>query len=146
MSERVYFDSSALVKLYIVESGSEDVQQRCHQADKLILCPLQETEVRNALLAAGGRGILSRTAMLKTLKNLESDLAHGFFERHQPDWPLIWQRSNEMATRHTPKILCRTLDILHVAIAEISECACLVTGDDRQFRLSKAIRLRAELI
>lgn len=32
MSERLYFDSSALVKLYIVEPGSEAVQTRSHQA------------------------------------------------------------------------------------------------------------------
>ena len=146
VSGRVYFDSSALVKLYIVEPGSEDVQVRSKQADEIILCPLQETEVRNAILAAGGRGILNRTTMLKTLKNLESDLAQGFYERYQPEWPLIWNRSNELAVRHTPEILCRTLDILHVAIAEISGCACFVTGDERQFRLSQAIGLDAKRI
>jgi len=141
-----YFDSSALVKLYIVEPGSQKVQTLSHQADELILCPLQETEVRNALLAAGGRGILERTAMRKTLKNLESDLAQGFYGRYQPDWPRVWQRSNELATRHTPKILCRTLDILHVAIAENSGCTRLITGDERQFRLCQAIGLESERI
>ena len=146
MNGRIYFDSSALVKLYIVEPGSEDVQAWSQQADAILMCPLQETEVRNAILAAGGRGILNRPTMLKTLKNLDSDLAQGFFERYQPDWPLIWNRSNELATRHTPKILCRTLDILHVAIAEISNSVCLVTGDERQFRLSEANNLKAARI
>jgi len=146
MSGRVYFDSSALVKLYIVEPGSEAVQTRSDQADALILCPLQETEVRNAILAAGGRGILNRTAMRKTLQNLESDLAQGCYERYQPDWPLIWFRSNELARHYTPEILCRTLDILHVAIAEISDCDCLVTGDERQLRLCEAVGLEAERI
>lgn len=65
---------------------------------------------------------------------------------YPPDWPLIGSRGNQLATRHTPKILCRTLDILHVAIAEISRCACLVTGDERQFRLCQAIGLDAERI
>lgn len=146
MSNLLYLDTSALVKLYILEPGSEAVQARCQQADELILGPLQETELRNAILAACGRDIIDKVTMGKTLNNLEADLAGGAYKRHQPDWPLVWQRSNGLATAHTPEILCRTLDILHVAIAEQAECTLVITGDERQFALCQAIGLKAEMI
>jgi predicted nucleic acid-binding protein len=146
MNHLLYLDTSALVKLYIVEPGSEAVQLRCQQADELILGPLQETELRNAILAACGRDIIDKATMGKTLNNLETDLAEGAYQRHQPDWPLVWQRSNGLAAAHTPQILCRTLDILHVAIAEQAECTRLITSDERQFALCQAIGLKTEMI
>lgn len=146
MNKVLYLDTSALVKLYIVEPGSEWVQSKCEAADSLLMSPLQETELRNAILAACGRSIIDQNTTGKTLKNLEADLAEGSYERLQPDWPLIWQRSNELALSQTPQILCRTLDILHVALAENAECACLITGDERQFALCQAVELKAERI
>lgn len=146
MKDNLYLDTSALVKLYIAEPGSEELQARCHLAEDLILCPLQETELRNAILAAGGRGLLNQATMRKTLKNLESDLSAGCYKPHNPDWPLVWQHSNELAAAYTPKFLCRTLDILHVAIAKTTDCTCLITGDERQLALCEAINLKAERV
>jgi predicted nucleic acid-binding protein len=137
----LYLDTGALVKLYIVEDGSAFVQKRAAQARAILVNPLQETELRNAILAAGGRRTITPQAARDTLANFDEDLAAGYFTREQPDWPKLWGRADELARRHTPRLLCRTLDILHVAAAEQCGADQIITGDQRQQRLAKAINL-----
>lgn len=146
MSKRLYLDTSALVKLYIAESGSEWVQKKCEAADLLLMSPLQETELKNAILASAGRGIISQDSMRKTLEALKADLQNNCYLRTQPDWPLVWRRANQIAEAHTPTILSRTLDILHVAIAEATETDLMITGDERQFSLGQGIGLSMERV
>jgi len=66
---KLYLDTGALVKLYVVEPGSEFVQDKAEKADGLPLNPLQELELRNALLAAHGRGWMDKNALERTMKN-----------------------------------------------------------------------------
>jgi predicted nucleic acid-binding protein len=136
-----YLDTGALVKLYIVEPGSTFVQERVRRAEELPLNALQETEVRNAILAAGGRRVISRDAMKRTLANFDEDARSGVFAREDPDWAWLWRRADLLARQHTPRILCRTLDILHVAAAELCRADQFLTGDHRQQRLAKAAGL-----
>ena len=136
---KVYFDTGALVKLYVVEHGSTFVQNRARRAGVIPINPLQETELRNAILAAGGRRTISREAMRRSLGNLDEDLEAGVFTRETPDWAWIYRRADLLAHQYTPRFLCRTLDILHVAAAELSGADQIVTGDQRQQKLAKAI-------
>ena len=140
-THKLYLDTGALVKLYLLEPGSEFVQSKAHAAQCLPLNPLQETELRNALFAACGRGILTKTVLRKTLDNFEEDIRNGYLFRESPDWPLLWRRAGVLAKRYTPELLCRTLDILHVAAAEASEADEVLTGDQRQSELCRAIGL-----
>ncbi len=52
---KVYFDTGALVKLYIFEPGSDFVQRQAQKAKSIPFNQLQETELRNAIHAAIGR-------------------------------------------------------------------------------------------
>lgn len=137
----VYLDTGALVKLYVVEDGSDFVQKRAARAAFLPINPLQTTELRNAVLAAGGRGAITPAAARDTLANFDEDLEAGYFQRIHPDWEKLWARADELARRHTPRVLCRTLDILHVAAAEQCGADQIITGDRRQQRLAKATGL-----
>lgn len=138
---KVYFDTGALVKLYIVEPGSEFVQRKARAASSIPLNELQETELRNAIHAAVGRKAISSTAGAKALENLDSDLRRGILTHAAVDWPSVWSRAAHLARLHTEKLLCRTLDILHVAAAEACGADLVVTGDARQFKLCKAAGL-----
>lgn len=143
---KLYLDTGALVKLYIVEAGSEFVQEKARLADCLPLNPLQELELRNALLAGHGRGWIAREALNGTLENLEEDIRTGYFSKESPDWGFLWKRAGVLAKHHTPGLLCRTLDVLHVAAAEASEVDEVVTGDQRQLKLCRAIGLPVSAI
>lgn len=136
---KLYLDTGALVKLYLVEPGSEFVQDKAEKAACLPLNPLQELELRNALFAASGRGWIDEEVLRGTLGNLEEDIREGYFLRESPDWRPLYKRASVLAKRYTPEFLCRTLDILHVAAAEVSEADELVTGDQRQLKVCRAI-------
>jgi predicted nucleic acid-binding protein len=130
------------VKLYVVENGSSFVQNLARRSGVIGLNPLQETELRNAILAAGGRRTITREAARRSLENLDEDLQTGIFYRESPDWAWIYRRADLMARQYTARFLCRTLDILHVAAAELSGADRIVTGDKRQQRLAKAVGLK----
>lgn len=137
----LYLDTGALIKLYILETGSEFVQKRAAQHGRLTLNRLQEMELRNGILAAGGRGVISEPSARKTLAHFREDLQAGLFWWEDTDWESLWERSGQLAERFTSRFLCRTLDILHVAAAEQSGAEFFLTGDGRQERLAKAVGL-----
>jgi len=139
---KTYFDTGALVKLYIVERGSDFVQKVARRTGAIGINPLQETELRNAILAAEGRRTISREAARRSLDNFEEDLHTGAFVRDTPDWSWIHRRADLMARQYTPRFLCRTLDILHVAAAELSGAEHILTGDQRQQKLARAVGLK----
>ncbi len=138
---KFYLDTGALVKLYILEPGSEWVQLQISDKCRLVLNPLQQSEMTNAILAAGGRGFISSSAMRKTLRNFDQDLQEGRFLREMPEWSDVWKRTDQLAREHTPKVLCRTLDILHVAIAGLTGSDVFITGDKRQIALCNKIAI-----
>ena len=139
---KTYFDTGALVKLYIVERGSDFVQNIARRTGAIGINPLQETELRNAILAAEGRRIVSREAARRSLDNFEEDLQNGVFIRESPEWAWVYRRADILARQYTPRFLCRTLDILHIAAAELSGAERIVTGDQRQQKLAKATGLK----
>lgn len=139
---KTYFDTGALVKLYIVERGSDFVQNIARRTGAIGINPLQETELRNAILAAEGRRTVSREAARRSLDNFEEDLQNGVFIRESPEWAWVYRRADILARQYTPRFLCRTLDILHIAAAELSGAERIVTGDQRQQKLAKAIGLK----
>jgi predicted nucleic acid-binding protein len=143
---RLYLDTGALVKLYIVEPGSESVERIVRKATSLPINVLQETELRNALHAACGRGIITPKVLDVTLGNFEDDLNSNIFQREPLDWNFIWKRSEQLIRKFTTKFLCRTLDILQVAAAESCNADAIVTGDQRQIKLCRAISLKTEVI
>jgi predicted nucleic acid-binding protein len=139
---KTYFDTGALVKLYIVERGSDFVQNIARRTGAIGINPLQETELRNAILAAEGRRTVSREAARRSLDNFEEDLQNGVFIRESPEWAWVYRRADILARQYTPRFLCRTLDILHIAAAELSGAERIVTGDQRQQKLAKATGLK----
>jgi predicted nucleic acid-binding protein len=135
----LYLDSGALIKLYVVELGSDFVAEAVQAAQILSINSLQETEVRNALFAARGRNELTEPACQQALDHFSHDIAAGVFRRASPDWPAIWNLAQTLARDHTSTILCRTLDILHVALALSLRADALASGDKRQIALCRAI-------
>lgn len=143
---KVYFDTGALVKLYIFEPGSDFVQRQAQKAKSIPFNQLQETELRNAIHAAIGQKSIPSVAGLSALEHIDSDTNNGILSMEMLDWPVVWNRAAHLARLHTRKLLCRTLDILHVSAAEACGADLLVTGDKRQFKLASAVGLPAVLV
>jgi hypothetical protein len=53
----------------------------------------------------------------------------------------VFRNAGELSRSHTATLLCRSLDILHVAAALQLGCAAFVSGDSRQLSLAKDVGL-----
>ena len=138
----LYLDTSALLKLYLREDGSDWVQAEVEaQGDPLPVWELQEAELTNALrLKVFWRDI--------TASQAEAQLAHfrSRKERGQYFFPgldraALMERFRLLAG-HTMKLGTRTLDVMHVACACEIRADRFVSFDGRQLSLAKRAGLR----
>jgi hypothetical protein len=53
----------------------------------------------------------------------------------------VFASATDLATRYARTVLCRSLDVLHVAAALHLRCSALVSADERQLQLAHAVGL-----
>ena len=112
----VYFDSSALVSVYVTEAYSERTRRKLRKRGPVPWTPLHDLEVRNALRLLHGRRQIDEAELEGLLGHIDDDRQRGR--------------------------LARTLDVLHVAALIEIRCETLVSGDERQITLARAEGLR----
>ena len=105
-----------------------------------------ETELRNAIEAAAGREVVRPGSADGAVSHFEHDIRVGRLIPREHDWEHVWRRAMELSKEYTREILCRTLDIVHVALAEKEEAGTMVTGDRRQAELCQRIGLEVTFI
>lgn len=137
----VYLDTSALLKLYVRESGSELVQRIIESQDEpLPIWEIQEMELINALRLK---------VFWKELEVSEADWQLELFETRKRRglyfMPEI-RRSELMGTFRelsalTPESGCCTMVVLHVAMAIQLQPKKFVSFDTRQRQLALKIGL-----
>jgi predicted nucleic acid-binding protein len=140
---RVYFDPSVLVSLYVAEPASAAVRNFLLQNEvKIGLNPLQELELRNGILQKVMRKEISETTAVRSLRLLEDDFVTQIVEPKQVSWPPIYARALEISRRFASKQACRSFDLLHVAIAAVSEVKHFATFDTGQAQLARSAGLK----
>ena len=140
-----YYDTSCLAKLYIPERDSERMLKHVIDAGRaLLFTPLHETELRNAIALKAFRGEIERDEMTATFFKIESDLQAGRLFQVSVEWPGVFQCANELSAAYTMQEGCRTLDILHVALANGFDCRHFITNDERQRNLARHIGMAVE--
>jgi predicted nucleic acid-binding protein len=133
----IYLDTSALLKLYLREKGSEEVHEIVISQDlPLPVWELQEMELINALHLKVFWKELSQKDCNAQLAHFDSRKARGLYFFPEIRRPQLQKDFRDLAIK-TPKIGCRTLDIMHVACALQLEITRFVTFDDRQRKLAK---------
>ena len=134
-----YFDSGVLLKLYLPEFRTPEASQHFRQAPVLVpFTPLHGVEVRSALRQKVGRGEISAAECARLLQAVDSDLASGVYSTPTIGWPDVYLEAETLSAAHTVSTLCRSLDILHVALAVVLGASELCTFDVRQARMAKA--------
>jgi len=139
---KVYFDSSALVKLYVTEAHSDRARLEAEALPQLPLTWLHTLEVGNAVRVLVGRQILKPEEGRALLDQFEDDRQAQRLAEVAMDWPKVFHESAQLSRRYAEKLLCRSLDILHVAAGVELGCARFVSADGRQLALAKAAGLR----
>jgi predicted nucleic acid-binding protein len=135
---KVYFDSSALVAVYVNEAHSVRARGELRRHVPVPWTPLHDLEVRNALRLLEGRTLIDVDQLRGLLAHLDDDLKKGRLQRPALELEAVFRRAGDLSEIHVSKTLARTLDILHVAALIELGCTRLVSGDERQIALAKA--------
>lgn len=142
----IYLDTSAFLKLYLRESGSREVQDLVTaQDDPLPVWDILEGELINALrLKVFWQEITPDQA------DAQIDLYHqrkrqAFYHVPETDRGALMGAFRNLS-RETPRLGCRTLDILHVAFASLLRPRAFVTFDERQRALAAHAGLEAPIL
>lgn len=136
----IYLDTGCLVKLYYPEPGSAAVVARV-AGRPVFYTPLHELELTNALNQKRFHRQASEAQVRAVLALVQSDLTSGVLTATASVWTAHFQSAAQLSMSHTPTIGCRSLDILHCAVAADLQGAEFVTTDARQSRLAQAMGL-----
>jgi predicted nucleic acid-binding protein len=136
----IYLDTGCLVKLYYPEPDSAAVVARV-AGRPLFYTPLHELELTNALNQKRFHKQASELQVKAALSLIQSDLATGVLVAPPANWQTHFQHATQLSMSQMPTIVCRSLDILHCALAADLHAVEFVTTDARQSRLAQAMGL-----
>jgi len=128
-----YLDTGALVPLYVEESLSEAVTAHLESRGEAVSVSLfHQLELENALRLKVFRSEIQEDRYLAVLSKVETDMTKGMLVSRPVSWVDAFTQAREISQRVTATSGCRTLDLIHVAIAMQWECSVFVTADGRQ--------------
>jgi len=133
-----YFDSSALVAMYVTERFSARARREAMATAGIPYTPLHELEVSNALRLLHGRGALDARQLREVLGDIAQDKETHRLLDSRPDLFVVFVDAVRLSAAHATKLLCRSLDLLHVAAALQLGCSRFVSADVRQLALAAA--------
>lgn len=132
-----YADTSFLVSLYIADANSASAARVMQSKAALLLTPLGELELVNALELALFRRQLTASELRASQAAFRQDIEGGVYSL-QPIPPAAFVLATRIARRRSARLGARTLDILHVASALLLRADRFLTFDEPQRRLARA--------
>ncbi len=141
MSERVYVDTSALIKRYLAEAGSDEFDAFFVASAPLHTSRLALTEARSALARRRLSGAIDADLEFAIGDALRRDIQDGA-------WVVLPCEDRHVAEAHDlieQQPVLRTLDAMHLAIAREMGAATLATADCGQARAAQALGLSIRL-
>lgn len=141
-----YADSSFVVSLYRTTEG---ISERARREIKLvphpvILSPLSLLEIRNAFNMGIGRGEIGVPDREAVMADIDRQIEAGFFRMVDVSQTDIYTKARELSDRHTPTILTRSLDLMHVATALLVKASVFLSTDSRQRQAAMAEGLKVK--
>jgi predicted nucleic acid-binding protein len=125
-AEPVYLDASALVKLFVPEAESDDLNQSLAGLTNVIVSDLALTEMASAL----GRRLRERRLTREVAQRLYREASKLRASVHHAELtPPIHRRAERLML--SLAVPLRALDALHLATALDAEAATVVTFDPR---------------
>jgi len=93
---------------------------------------LHRLEMRNALALGVFRRILTSAQVSTAWSDVERDLRSGILVPQPVNWMPVYRAAAQWAALHSPRIGCRSLDVLHVTLAKKLNAKEFLTFDERQ--------------
>jgi len=136
-----YFDSGVLLKLYFPEPNSAQAQALVREKGAPVLTSLHRLEMKAAMAQRCGRGEITPEEHAQMVADFERDIGTGVFAVVAPAWPAVFADAESLADIHAAQNLCRSMDMLHVALARALGATELCTFDRRQTAMARAAGL-----
>jgi predicted nucleic acid-binding protein len=137
-----WFDSSALVAVYVNEQFSAASRRAVRRAGQVPLTPLHELEVRTTFELLVGRRLISKAEREAVVADFETDIRAHRLLPVKIDLDAVFVRARALSAAHAARTLSRSLDLLHVAAALEHGCRRFVSADRRQLSVARAVGLR----
>jgi hypothetical protein len=123
----VYFDTSALAKWYLNESYSEDVERYLMEHGPVAISDLTVVEMRSLLSRRRREKHVDSMLETRVFATIEDDIRRGFLIRHPIPATTAAGAVNLIST--LPDVPLRTLDAMHLVIAQEIDASILATAD-----------------
>jgi predicted nucleic acid-binding protein len=137
MNGVVYFDTSALAKWYINESGSDDVEKYIQQHGPVAISDLTFVEMRCLLARRRRDGSLSGNAEVRVWATFQEDARQKHLICHS--LPDKWSEGAVNLISILTDIPLRTLDAVHLLIAREIQANVVATADRVMTAAAKAM-------
>jgi predicted nucleic acid-binding protein len=133
-----YADSGFVVSLYLTTEGtSAQARKEVKRASKpILLSPLSLLEIRNALNFGINRGEITGDQRDAVLVEIEAQIEKGFFRLVEASQSSIYAKAQELSNALTPTVATRSLDLMHLAAAILSNAGAFLTFDKRQAKVA----------
>lgn len=138
--ETVYFDTSALAKWYLNESLSEHVEEYIREHGPVEISDLTVVEMRSLLARRRREKDFDAKTEMRVFAVFEEDIRQRFLIRHPMPESLAAGAVNLIST--LPDVPLRTLDAMHLVIAEGINASVLATSDRVMAEAAKGMGLR----
>lgn len=138
-----YWDTSAIVKLYLTEADSPQYLARASESSEIVTAFIGKHEVRAAFLRRESEGVLAAGGANSCFQKLLQDIRTGRVRiiPESPDLDREFGGVLEQCLSQIPPVFVRTNDALHLAAAKISGETEFVTADVRQAAAATLIGL-----
>ena len=135
----LYCDTSALVKLYLPERGSVELNEAVEGRADVLVSDLAVTEIVSAVARRLHQGSLTREAARRLHHAILGRLDEGAYHRVEMTRE-VHRRAEHflLALQSTP---LRAADALHLALAASGRAATLATFDSRLAAAARAVGL-----
>jgi predicted nucleic acid-binding protein len=138
-----YADTSVLLKTYVHENRSEEAIRLLEdQATLPPISPPLKLEFVNALHLKVFRNEITSKAKDRYLAAFKEDLSLGRYASPRIELDRIYSTAEQLAKSRSAKMVTRSMDILHVAIALEIGATLFISFDHRQQTLAKACGLK----
>jgi predicted nucleic acid-binding protein len=138
-----YPDTSFVLSLYLLDVHSGKAAAYLARRNRpLAVTALLAFELEQAIEHAMFRKAVAPAQGHQAIRDWQADLSSGAVEIAGTDWPQAFEEARRIARLRTATEGYRSLDILHVAAALVSEAEELLTFDERQRKLAQAEGLK----
>lgn len=134
----VYFDTSLLFKLFVMEPDTPQVLAlSASLGQPIVFTDFHEIEFVNALQGKRGRKQISAADVTLAMHDLQAELRRGALVSQEPAWKSVFRQSVRLSEAYASATLCRSLDVMHVAACVSLRVKTFATNDHRQAALAK---------